>query len=128
VASRKATATVVALAEALQAEVTVAAAAVARSHRITEWDFEPAEQAIPTELAERWARDESTWLAEQGITADVRVLEGRAAEALAKYAAEGAFDLLVVGHRGRSLSGIPRLGSVAAELPDLAHCPVVIVP
>ena len=128
VASRKATATVVALADALQAQVTVAAAAVARSSRVTEWDFEPSEEAIPHELAERWARDEATWLAEHGLEADIRVLEGRAAEALAKHAAEGAFDLLVVGHRGRSQSGVPRLGSVAAELPDLAHCPVVIVP
>ena len=54
-ASRKATATVVALAEALQAQVTVAAAAVARSSRVTEWGFEPSEEAIPHELAERWA-------------------------------------------------------------------------
>lgn len=126
--SRRATAAVASFGRALQAEVTVASAACVRTTRVTEWDFEPVETAIPTEDAEKWARDEVAWLAEHGVDAEIAVLDGPAAEALAKAANEGAFDLLVIGHRGRGSGHVPVRGSVAAALPDLAHCPVMIVP
>ena len=127
-ASRRATAAVASLANALEAAVTVAAVAVERSVGLMDWQGAPEAEAVSRPTAERWARDEVTWLAENGVHADLVVLDGRAAEALAKHAASGQFDLLIVGHRGRSESAVPRLGSVAAQLPDLAHCPVVIVP
>ena len=126
--SRRATSAVASIAGPLEAEVTVASAAYERSARVTEWDYEPIEQAIPTEQAAKWARDEVAWLAEHGIVAEHTVLEGPPAEALAKLASSGSFDLLVVGHRGRGSGHIPIAGSVATALPDLAHCPVMIVP
>ena len=56
------------------------------------------------------------------------MLDGPPAEALAKLATRGTFDLVVVGHRGRGSGSIPVRGSVAAELPDLVQCPIIIVP
>ena len=126
--SRRATSAVAAIAGPLQAEVTVASAAFELSARVTEWDYEPIEKAIPEELAAKWARDEVAWLVEHGVPAEHVVLDGPPAEALAKLAASGSFDLLVVGHRGRGSGSIPVAGSVAATLPDMAHCPVMIVP
>jgi nucleotide-binding universal stress UspA family protein len=126
--SRRATAAVASIAGALGAEVTVAAAAFERTARVTEWDFTPVERQIPIETAAKWARDEVAWLAEHGIAAEHRVLEGPPAEALAKLASESGFDLVVVGHRGRGSGHIPVRGSVASALPDLVHCPLMIVP
>ncbi len=126
--SRRATSAVASIAGPLEAEVTVASAAFERTARVTEWDFEPIEKAIPEELAAKWARDEVAWLAEHGIVADHAVLDGPPAEALAKLAASGGFDLVVVGHRGRGSGHVPVAGSVATALPDMTHCPVMIVP
>jgi nucleotide-binding universal stress UspA family protein len=126
--SRRATSALASIALALEAEVTVASAAFERATRVTEWDFEQVEQAIPEELAAKWARDEVAWLAEFGIVADYVVLDGPPAEALAKLASRGSFDLVVIGHRGRGSGHIPIAGSVAAALPDMTHCPVMIVP
>ena len=126
--SRRATSAVASIAGPLQAEVTVASAAFELSARVTEWDYEPIEKAIPEELAAKWARDEVAWLAEHGVTAEHVVLDGPPAEALAKLAASGSFDLVVVGHRGHGSGAIPVAGSVAATLPDMTHCPVMIVP
>lgn len=126
--SRRATSAVASIAPALDAEVTVASAAFERTATVTEWDFEPIEKAIPYELAAKWARDEVAWLGEHGITAEPVVLDGPPADALAKHAASGSFDLVVIGHQGRGSSNIPVQGSVAAELPNLTHCPVMIVP
>jgi nucleotide-binding universal stress UspA family protein len=128
--SRRATAAVVSIAGPLQAKVTVASAAFERVARVTEWDFEPVEHSIPREIAEKRALDEVAFLAEHGIEADDVVLDGPAAEALAKYAAQGSYDIIVVGHRGRGTKNpnLPIGGRVATELPDLTHCPVLIVP
>ena len=87
--SRRATSAVASIAGPLEAEVTVASAAYERTARVTEWDYEPIEKAIPEELAAKWARDEVAWLAEHGVVADHVVLDGPPAEALAKYAASG---------------------------------------
>lgn len=126
--SRRATSAVASIAGPLQAEVTVASAAFELAARVTEWDYEPIETAIPHEQAAKWARDEVAWLAEHGIVAEHVVLDGPPAEALAKLASSGAFDLVVVGHRGRGSGNIPIAGSVASTLPDMTPCAVMIVP
>ena len=126
--SRRATAAVASFARALDAKVMVAAAAFERTARVTEWDFTPVETEIPVDKAAKWARDEVAWLAEHGIAAEHTVLDGPPAEALAKLAAEAPYDMVVVGHRGRGSGHIPVRGSVATALPDLVHCPVMIVP
>lgn len=57
----------------------------------------------------------------------VAVIEGRAAETIADYAADNGVDLIVMATHGRS--GLSRLafGSVADRVLRLAHCPVLLV-
>jgi nucleotide-binding universal stress UspA family protein len=60
-----------------------------------------------------------------GLAAEECIVSGRPAVALARLAAEGGYDLLVVGSRGRGLSA--RLfGSVAQELAGSSPVPVLI--
>jgi nucleotide-binding universal stress UspA family protein len=55
-------------------------------------------------------------------------ISGEPAEELARAAAERRAAVVVVGSRGRGSVRAALLGSVSAELPRLADCPVVIVP
>jgi nucleotide-binding universal stress UspA family protein len=58
--------------------------------------------------------------------ADTVVLAGRAADALANHAADGEFDVLAVGRRGRGASKLV-MGSVATQLSRGTPTPVLIV-
>ena len=128
VAARRCSVHAARLASALGCQVVVASVAIGPGGH-DPWSTEPMEIPIPEAVAERRARDEVAWFAEQGVEAKSRVLQGRAAEALAKEAMEGGYDLMVVGHRGETDMGIvPRLGSVSEELTRLAPCPMLIVP
>jgi len=62
-----------------------------------------------------------------GRPVETKVLTGNAAEAIQRFAQEGAFDLIVLGTHGRS--GLKRLvlGSVAERVVRLAHCPVLVM-
>jgi nucleotide-binding universal stress UspA family protein len=60
-----------------------------------------------------------------GIDAQVH-LEGEPTDALAAHS--GSLDLLVLGSRGRGRAGAVVLGSVAARLIGIAHCPVIALP
>jgi nucleotide-binding universal stress UspA family protein len=128
--SRRATGVAAAMTKAFETELTVAAVAIEHGSPTVPWSSETDDHPIPDEVAEKWARSEQAWLSEQGIEAAVKVLHGRAAEALAKEASQGGYDLMIVGHRGRSAGGaaVRRTGSVAADLVDLAECPLLIVP
>lgn len=55
------------------------------------------------------------------------VERGNAAEAIARLAREGQYDLVVVGSRGYGEPGGMALGSVAHKVLHLASCPVVVV-
>jgi nucleotide-binding universal stress UspA family protein len=66
-------------------------------------------------------------LADAGIAADYEVMEGRPAESICRYAADGQFDLIIVGNRGRSKLSRTILGSVSDEVVRVAHCPVLVV-
>jgi nucleotide-binding universal stress UspA family protein len=66
-------------------------------------------------------------LADTGIAASYEVLEGRPAEMICKYAAEGSFDLIIVGNRGRGKLSRALLGSVSEEVVRVAPCPVLVV-
>jgi nucleotide-binding universal stress UspA family protein len=55
-------------------------------------------------------------------------ISGEPTEELARAAAERRAAVLVVGTRGRGSVRSALLGSVSAELPRLADCPVLIVP
>ncbi len=61
-----------------------------------------------------------------GIEIDVEVRAGHAAELISRYAAEGDYDLVVLGHRGHFLHN-HLLGSTADRVAENAPCPVMIV-
>lgn len=117
------------LATTCGAELLVACVAVEHGAPASPWSAEPADHPIPLELAEERAEKEAARLhAEFGITPRSLVLQGHAATALQSSAVDLECSLLVVGERGISDSGVPRLGSVAEELAHLPHIPLLIVP
>ena len=61
-----------------------------------------------------------------GIDIDVEVRPGHAAELISQVATEGAYDLVVLGHRGHFLRD-HLLGSTADRVAEHAPCPVMIV-
>src|SRR6266545_2845571 len=69
------------------------------------------------------ARDEGE---QAGIDVEVEVRPGHAAEVISSFAAEGGYDLVVLGHRGHFLRD-HLLGSTADRVAEHAPCPVMIV-
>lgn len=64
--------------------------------------------------------------AEAGVSMEVEIRAGHAAELISHFAAEGGFDLVVLGHRGHFLRD-HLLGSTADRVAEHAPCPVMIV-
>lgn len=78
--------------------------------------------------AEALASRERARIQRDGVASSHEVItQGPPAEAIVKYAEDKEADLIIMGSRGRT--GISRilLGSVAARVVQLAHCPVLIV-
>ena len=73
-------------------------------------------------LAEEARRDAEL----AGVAVDVVVRAGHAAELISHVAAEGGYDLVVLGHRGHFLRD-HLLGSTADRVAEHAPCPVMIV-
>lgn len=67
-------------------------------------------------------------LAEMGVKAAGRLLEGTIVEALGEFAQEAAIDLTIMGTHGRSGFQRLRLGSVATSFLTRATMPVLLVP
>lgn len=66
-------------------------------------------------------------LAEQtGVALEVELRPGHAAELISSFAAEGGYDLVVLGHKGHFLRD-HLLGSTADRVAENAPCPVMIV-
>jgi len=61
-----------------------------------------------------------------GLTVDCAVVIGRTAQALAEEARRLSATLVVVGSRGLGTISATLLGSVSAELVDIAPCPVLV--
>jgi nucleotide-binding universal stress UspA family protein len=61
-----------------------------------------------------------------GIEIDVDVRPGHPAELITRVAEEGAYDLIVLGHRGHFVRD-RLLGSTADRVAEHAPCPVMIV-
>jgi nucleotide-binding universal stress UspA family protein len=86
-----------------------------------EWEKLEADQGTRT------LRELATRLAAEGVDCETQVEIGPAAETLAKLAAEGDVELLVVGHRGRGAMKRFLLGSVADRLVQISPRPVTVV-
>jgi nucleotide-binding universal stress UspA family protein len=69
------------------------------------------------------ARDEGR---RAGVELDVDVRAGHPAELIPRVAEEGAYDLIVLGHRGHFVRD-RLLGSTADRVAEAANCPVMIV-
>lgn len=61
-----------------------------------------------------------------GVPLDVDLRPGHAAEVISRYAAEGGYELVILGHRGHFLRD-HLLGSTADRVAEHAPCPVMIV-
>jgi nucleotide-binding universal stress UspA family protein len=61
-----------------------------------------------------------------GLAVEVEIRAGHAAEVISSFAAEGGYDLVVLGHRGHFLRD-HLLGSTADRVAEHAPCPVMIV-
>ena len=61
-----------------------------------------------------------------GVEIEIEVRAGHAAELISSYAAEGGYDLIVLGHRGHFVRN-HLLGSTADRVVEHAPCPVMIV-
>lgn len=66
-------------------------------------------------------------VADQGVKVDAMVLEGQPAFAIIDHAADGRFDLIVMGTHGRTGFSHAFMGSVAERVVRRAPCPVLTV-
>lgn len=104
--------------------------------------YEPVAQALPSEhmlyaplqmrelfviFEQRLASAKSDALAAGASRVETRLLVGPTAPEIVSFAEQGAFDLIVIGTRGRT--GLNRLlmGSVAERVVRTAPCPVLTV-
>jgi len=61
-----------------------------------------------------------------GVELEVEIKPGHAAELIVRFAGDGGFDLVVVGHKGHFLQDY-LLGSTADRVAHHSPCPVMIV-
>jgi nucleotide-binding universal stress UspA family protein len=80
-----------------------------------------------TEHFERAFEDLRASLDLAGVDAETRVVTGHVAEQIVHFAAENKSDLIVMGHRGKSLIQEWLLGSVSKRVMSYASCSVLIV-
>jgi len=78
------------------------------------------------EFFRRLAADAKRQASQAGVAMEVEVRAGHAAELISRSAAEGSFDLVVLGYRGHFLRD-HLLGSTADRVAEHAPCPVMIV-
>ena len=64
--------------------------------------------------------------ARAGVEIEVEVRPGHPAELISRFASEGGYDLIVLGHRGHFVRD-HLLGSTADRVAEQARCPVMIV-
>lgn len=87
------------------------------------WD--PLGEATQRGQLEKVLRDDLAEALESGVQAEIAF--GDPGTEIAKFAADGGFDLIVMPSHGRT--GLSRIliGSVAERVTRLAHCPVLIL-
>ncbi len=127
-AAQRATQHAAAIARCMGATVVLASVAVMDDRHQASWIDTP-ERPVPMDEARSWTDGAAAIVDAAGVPVEVKVLEGRAAEALAKEAASGAYGLLAVGERGHhSVVAAPRIGSTAVELARTTPCALLVVP
>lgn len=108
---------------------------VTGAHRISQAEWQKTLSTLPPEFWDAIDLHEDSWrvlddaaqvLAEYGIEAERHMVEERPADAILDIAERKAADLIVVGSRGRGLSGRPFLGSVSTRVVHHAPCAVFI--
>jgi nucleotide-binding universal stress UspA family protein len=62
-----------------------------------------------------------------GINARFEVVVGHPAEQIVRFAEKQQSELIVMGHRGKTLFKRWLLGSVAKRVLSYAHCPVLVI-
>jgi nucleotide-binding universal stress UspA family protein len=68
------------------------------------------------------------WLDQQGVKYDVIIAEGALAPTIAENAADGGFDMVAIGAKGRGSIGDLVMGSVVTRLIAASKVPVVVIP
>jgi nucleotide-binding universal stress UspA family protein len=81
-----------------------------------------------TELHDNDLKAAKAWLDQQGVKYDVIIAEGAFAATIAEHAADGSFDMVVIGSKGRGGIGDLVMGSVVTRLIAASKVPVVVIP
>ena len=96
--------------------------------RYTDLPGEPEEEA---EAADEYFKERQKEVAEaaaqQGLAILCKTRSGHPAKAVVKFADEGGYDLIVIGHSDHSELWGRLLGDTADRISDHAHCSVLIV-
>lgn len=72
-------------------------------------------------------RQATVLASEAGVALHTDIVAGHAAQAIVEYAAQGGFDLIVVGHSGHSGVWANFLGTTTEKVSRHAPCSVLIV-
>jgi nucleotide-binding universal stress UspA family protein len=91
---------------------------------MAEWD---SRDLVERNYAAALLRDLEIRCRRDGVDIDTTTGFGPVAETLADMADSGAFDVVVVGHRGRGAVRRALLGSVADRLVQISNRPVLVV-
>ena len=89
-------------------------------------EFEGEEEAADEYYQERKKEVEAV-AAERGVSIPCETRRGHPARTIVKFADEGDYDLIVVGHSDHSELWGRLLGDTADRISDHAHCSVLIV-
>ena len=89
-------------------------------------EFEEEKEAADDYFAER-QKEVQEAASQHGIKIACELRRGHPAKTLVKYADEGRFDLIVVGHSDHSELWGRLLGDTADRIADHAHCSVLVV-
>ncbi|MBI2926702.1 MAG: universal stress protein [Verrucomicrobia bacterium] len=96
--------------------------------RYTDLPGEPEGEAeAADEYFKERQKEVSEVAAQQGLVVRCETRRGHPAKAIVKFADEGGYDLIVVGHSDHSELWGRLLGDTADRISDHAHCSVLIV-
>jgi nucleotide-binding universal stress UspA family protein len=96
--------------------------------RYTDLPGEPESEAeAADDYFEGLRKEVAAVAAEHGVSIEMVTRRGHPAKTIVKFAAEGGYDLIVVGHSDHSELWGRLLGDTADRISDHAHCSVLIV-